>query len=124
MFTRRSVLMLGVAGLLAAGAVAVQAKAKVVHPNFAGFGLVSNLDTTGGTFLLHRPRGPLSKRDTPIVFTDQTVIVDTKHKTVTGNSLAEGQLVQVAGYKVKGESTVTAAQVAIVSNPTTNPSPF
>jgi hypothetical protein len=116
--------MLGLAGLLAAGAAGVQAKAKIIRPNFAGFGLVTNLDTEAGTFVLHRPRGPLSKRDTTIVLTDQTVFVDTKHKTVTDNSLAEGQLVQVAGFKVKGESTVTAAQVAIVTNPTTTPSPF
>jgi len=123
MFTRRSVLMLGLAGLLAAGAAGVQAKAKIIRPNFAGFGLVTNLDTEAGTFVLHRPRGPLSKRDTTIVLTDQTVFVDTKHKTVTDNSLAEGQLVQVAGFK--GDGSVTAAQVAIITNPTTTPgSPF
>ena len=122
MFTRRSVLMLGLAGLLAAGAAGVQAKAKIIRPNFAGFGLVTNLDTEAGTFVLHRPRGPLSKRDTTIVLTDQTVFVDTKHKTVTDNSLAEGQLVQVAGFK--GDGSVTAAQVAIITNPTTSPSPF
>lgn len=123
MLNRRSVLMLGLTGLLAAGAASVQAKPKIIRPNFAGFGLVTNLDTEAGTFVLHRPRGPLSKRDTTIVLTDQTVFVDTKHKTVTDNSLAEGQLVQVAGFK--GDGSVTAAQVAIITNPTTTPpSPF
>ena len=117
MISRRSVLMLGLTGLLAVGAAGVQAKTKIRKPNFASFGLVTNLDLDGGTFTLHRPRGPLSKRDVTITFDANTVFVDTKHRNVTDNILAEGQLVQVAGFKSEG--TVAASQIAIVTNPTT-----
>jgi predicted molibdopterin-dependent oxidoreductase YjgC len=122
MFSRRSLFMLGMAGLLSAAAVGVQAKAKVVHPNFVSFGLVTSLNPDAGTFVLHHPRGPQSKRDTTITYTDQTTFVDIKRKLTTSDSLQEGQLVQVAGFKSEGG--VTAAQVAIVTDPIVTPAPF
>lgn len=115
MMHRRSFLLLGIAGLLTAGITGAEAKTNPV-PRVVVFGLVKNLDLQAGTFAIHRPRGPQSKHDVSVTVSQSTTYINSKRKSTDSSALAEGELVQVAGFR-NADGTVSATQVAIITTP-------